>query len=101
MTRTGDPFYDKVKLRVADLTDQQWRNVQQRVRSVKALVSTSLWLVAIDSAIDLELSGLAPAPAPCPDHPVTLPAPLPAHGCVQHPIGPLRVDPPDAGVLRG
>lgn len=65
-TRTHDDFYDHVKARVEGLSDQQFLNVQQRLRTIKAIVPNEVLLMAIDSLVDIELNPASPPPPPCP-----------------------------------
>lgn len=85
----ADAFYNRVAVRFSQLTSDQQNRVRQRTR-VKALIHPSIYLMALDSAIDLELAG-APAPTPCPEHTPFGRRPDPT--CVVHPPGPLAENP--------
>ena len=65
-TRTGDTYYDSTKARFESLTQEQQLNVLQRIQTLKAFISPQIRLLALNSVMDLELSGDAPPPAPCP-----------------------------------
>lgn len=71
MKRTQSPEYDYVNARFRGLTQQQRNNVQQRIRTIKARTPRWMMLMAIDSMIQFELSGSAPAPTSCPDYLIT------------------------------
>lgn len=88
---TPDAYYNQVAIRFASLTLAQRLRVKQRIR-VKAVVAPSVYLMALDAAIDLELNPAAPDPVPCPEHkPFGEVATRPP--CVVHPPGPLAENP--------
>lgn len=94
---TQSPEYDATKARLSTLTDQQVLNVHQRVRALKAIVGAPTYLLALNAAIDLELSGRAPLPTPCPEHPTRASeaAAVPRRPCLQVQILPaIAVQPP-------
>lgn len=64
MNTTPDPRYEATKARFKALTPQQQANVRQRLRSVRAIISSKIYLFAMDRAIETELAG-GGAPEPC------------------------------------
>lgn len=88
MNQFPDEFYMQTLNRVRALTPDQWARVQQRIRSVKAVIPRRLYLMAVNSVIDLELSSNAPAPEPCPQYPIVKAdgAPAPAPCAPEQPI---------------
>jgi hypothetical protein len=98
MNLTGDPQYDRVNARLAGLTRLQAIRVNQRLSFLlRAHMDSALIVAAIDAAIDIELSGMAPPPPSCRQAPITAaeaPTP-PPHLC---PMPHTLPEPPKEGI---